>query len=197
MVDLRWAGNQASILEETWLVGRRFVVFVTERRHVQAVSRIVHRGDALLRAHRLAHLDFLLSLAVMHNEGLLAYRHVLVRCKRLLALIRMAALWSWFDTLAKRWTQIFDARRFLGPRSILVWTITDGRLPFVFNWDLRWEMLASPRGEEWMVLVLIGLRCCDMTLVRREFGRGRTRPLWLPELGLTRLLEDSWSHFDQ
>ena len=52
-------------------------------------------------------------------------------------------------------------------------------------------MLASPRGEEWVGLVLIGLRCCDMTLVRREFGRGRTSPLWLPELGLTGLLEDS------
>ena len=45
----------------------------------------------------------------MHNEGLLAYGHVLVRCKRLLALLRMAAFWSWFDTLAERWTQIFDA----------------------------------------------------------------------------------------
>ena len=109
MVDLRRASNQASILEEAWLVGGRFVVFITEGCHVQAVSRIVHRGDALLSTHRLGHFDLLLSLAVMHNEGLLAYGHVLVRCKRLLALLRMAALWSWFDTLAERWTQIFDA----------------------------------------------------------------------------------------
>ena len=197
MFNLRWTGNQAALSEETWLVGGRFVIFITERGHIEAISRVEHGGDALLGAHRLGHLNFFLSLTVMHDVGLLADRHVLVRCKRLLALLRMTAFWSRFVILAKSWIQIFDARRFLGPRGFLVGAITDGRLPLVLDRALWGVMLASACREEWMGLVWVGLRCCDVALVRREFGRSRTSPLLLPELGLTRLLEDSWSHFDQ
>lgn len=89
--------------------------------------------------------DFFLRLSIVHDEGLLADGHVLISLKCLLASFRMFALRSWFDTLAERWIEIFDARAFLWSRGILVWTVTNRTFPLELFAHLGRVVLASTR----------------------------------------------------
>ena len=60
-------------MEKSRLVCRRFVGFIAECGHWQAITLLKHCRWTFLRSHLILHTDLILCLSVVHDECLLAH----------------------------------------------------------------------------------------------------------------------------
>ena len=145
LVYLRRADYQATCMEKARLVCRRFVGFIAESGHRQAIPLLKHGLGALLRTHLILHIHFFLSFTVVHDEGLLADRCLFVGLLRLLIHVEVVTFRPWLDIGAESRVQVLDPGGFLLPRGVLVRIDADRGLPCELGGSLGSEVRPCPR----------------------------------------------------
>ena len=132
-------------MEKSRLVCRRFVGFVAECGHRQAIPLLKHGRWTFLRTHLILHTDFILSLTVVHDESLLAHWCLLVCHLSLLIHIVVVPFRPRLNISAKGWVQVLDPRSFLLPWGVLVRIDADRGLPGELSGGLGREVRPRTR----------------------------------------------------